>query len=293
MEKTFRSCANCCRFRHLIFLGVILKIPFIKMHGLGNDFIIFDNINNSLIHDTKFINKISKRRIGIGCDQVLIIENTHTPEKFKVKIYNSDGSETGACGNGTRCVADYLMKKNNLKSLTIKSISNELFCFKTDNSVTVNMGVPKFSWNEIPLSKEQDTQNVKLDEFEAFCLSMGNPHAVIFIKSLEDLENLNVNSIGPRLEKHSIFPEFANIEFVSVLEDKSLRMKVWERGVGTTLACGSGACATLVAASSLDKSAKENKVVLDGGDLFIKWLDNGSVTLSGDTERVFEGLIGE
>jgi len=271
----------------------MLKIPFIKMHGLGNDFIIFDNIKNSIIHDSKFINKISNRRIGIGCDQVLIIENTNNAKNFKVKIYNSDGSETGACGNGTRCVADYLMKKNDLNSLIIKSISNDLFCSKTDNLVTVNMGVPKFSWNEIPLSKEQDTHHVKLDEFEAFCLSIGNPHAVIFINNSEELENLNINSIGPRLEKHSIFPEYANIEFVSVLEDKSLRMRVWERGVGITSACGSGACATLVAASSLNKSTRENKVVLDGGDLFIKWLDNRSVTLSGDTERVFEGFIGE
>ena len=263
------------------------------MHGLGNDFIIFDNIKNSMIHDSKFINKVSNRRIGIGCDQVLIIENTNTPENFRVKMYNSDGSETGACGNGTRCVADYLMKKNALKSLTIKSISDDLYCSKTKNLVTVNMGFPKFSWNEIPLSREQDTQNVNLDEFEAFCLSMGNPHAVILINNSEELENLDINSIGPRLEKHSIFPEFANIEFVSVLKDKSLRMRVWERGAGMTSACGSGACATLVAASLLNKSAKENKVVLDGGNLLIKWLDNGSVTLSGDTERVFEGFIGE
>ena len=270
-----------------------MKIPFIKMHGLGNDFIIFDNIDNSIIHDVNFISKISNRRLGIGCDQILIIENTDLPQNFKVKMYNSNGSETGACGNGTRCVADYLMKKNDLNSLIIKSISNDLFCSKTDNLVTVNMGVPKFSWNEIPLSKEQDTHHVKLDEFEAFCLSIGNPHAVIFINNSEELENLNINSIGPRLEKHSIFPDFANIEFVSVLEDKSLRMRVWERGVGITSACGSGACATLVAASSLNKSTRENKVVLDGGDLFIKWLDNRSVTLSGDTERVFEGFIGE
>ena len=110
-----------------------MKIPFVKMHGLGNDFIIFDNVKNSIIHDSKFIDKISNRRTGIGCDQVLIIESTNTPENFNVKMYNSDGSETGACGNGTRCVADYLMKKNDLKSLTIKSISNDLFCSKNDN----------------------------------------------------------------------------------------------------------------------------------------------------------------
>jgi len=263
------------------------------MHGLGNDFIIFDNIDNPIIHNSKFINKISNRRLGIGCDQVLIIEKIDIPENFKVKIYNSNGSETGACGNGTRCVADYLMKRNNLNSLTIKSISNDLFCTKVDNLVTVNMGAPKFGWKEIPLSKEQDTQNVKLDEFKAFCLSMGNPHAVIFLSNLEELENLDLNSIGPRLEKHSAFPDLANIEFVSVLEDKSLRMRVWERGVGITSACGSGACASLIAASVLKKSAKENKIVLDGGDLFIKWLDNGSVTLAGDTKKVFEGFIGE
>tara|TARA_B100000900_G_scaffold290351_1_gene249186 strand:+ start:183 stop:974 length:792 start_codon:yes stop_codon:yes gene_type:complete len=263
------------------------------MHGLGNDFVIFDNINDPIINNSKFIKKISNRRTGIGCDQVLIIKKTDIPENFNMRIYNSDGSETGACGNGARCVADYLMKKNNLNSLIINSISNDLLCTKIDNLVTVNMGTPKFNWKEIPLSKDQDTQNVKLDEFQAFCLSMGNPHAVIFLRNLEELENLNLKSIGPRLEKHSSFPECANIEFVTVLEDKSLRMRVWERGAGITSACGSGACATLVAASILNKSAKENKIVLDGGDLFINWLNDGSITLSGDTEWVFEGLIGE
>ena len=270
-----------------------MKIPFVKMHGLGNDFIIFDNIDNPKILNSKFINEISNRRLGIGCDQVLIIENTNIPDNFNVKMYNSDGSETGACGNGTRCVADYLMNNNKLNSLTIKSINTDLFCTKVDNSVTVNMGTPKFGWKEIPLSKEQDTQNVKLDEFKAFCLSMGNPHAVVFISDLKDLENLDLNSIGPRLEKHPTFPDRANIEFVSVLEDKSLRVRVWERGTGMTLACGSGACASLIAASVSNKSAKENKIILDGGDLFVKWLDNGAVTLSGDTKKVFEGFIGE
>ena len=263
------------------------------MHGLGNDFIIFDNIKDLNIHESKFIKKISNRRIGIGCDQVLMIRDTVKLNTYKVTMYNSDGSETGACGNGTRCVADYLMKRDNLNSLTIESINGNLLCTRDDNVVTVNMGKPKFDWKDIPLASKQNTQKVLLDEFEAFCLSIGNPHAVIFINSIEELENLNINSIGPRLEKHSIFPEFANIEFVSVLEDKSLRVRVWERGVGMTSACGSGACATLVAASILNKSEKENKIVLDGGNLFIKWLDNGSVSLSGDTEKVFEGFMGE
>jgi diaminopimelate epimerase len=121
---------------------------------------------------------------------------------------------------------------------------------------------------------------------------MGNPHAVIFMQSLDQLESLDLNSIGPRLERNKCFPQFANIEFACVLEDKTIRMRVWERGVGITMACGSGACATLVAASKLNKSSRENKIILDGGTLFIEWLNNGTVTLSGDTEKVYEGIIG-
>ena len=262
------------------------------MHGLSNDFIIFDNINDLMIHETKFIKKISNRRLGIGCDQVLIIENTLKSDKFKVIIYNSDGSKTGACGNGTRCVADYLMKKYNLNSLNIESINGNLLCTKIDNVVTVNMGKPKFDWKDIPLASKQNTQKVLLDEFEAFCLSMGNPHAVIFMQNLDELESLDLNVVGPRLEKNINFPEFANIDFVCILEDNTIRMRVWERGVGVTMACGSGACATLVAAFKKNKSSKSNKIILDGGSLSVEWLNNGTVTLSGETEKVYEGIIG-
>ena len=262
------------------------------MHGLGNDFIIFDNINDPVIHEAEFIKKIGNRRFGIGCDQIMIIENTEKKENFRVRIYNSNGIEVGSCGNGSRCVADYLMKRDNLFSLNIETISGDLCCTKEQEIITVNMGEPKFEWKDIPLSKKQNTQKVLLDEFEAFCLSMGNPHAVIFVQNLDELESLDLNSIGPRLEKNTNFPEFSNIEFACVLENKAIRMRVWERGVGITLACGTGACATLVAASLLNKSTKENKVIVDGGDLFIKWHSNGTVTLSGNTEKVFEGIIG-
>jgi len=262
------------------------------MHGLGNDFIIFDNINNSIVHEVNFIKKISDRRIGIGCDQILVIDKTDVKEKFKVKIYNSDGSETGACGNGSRCVADYLMKKEEISSLYIETISRNLECSKHKNDVTVNMGEPSFDWSEIPLISKQNTQKVILNDFEAFCLSMGNPHAVIFFPNLSDLEKLDLQSIGPILEKNPIFPEFANIEFACVLESGVIRMRVWERGVGITQACGSGACATSVAASVLGLSSKENKIILDGGNLYIKWLEDKTVTLTGITERVFDGLIG-
>ena len=261
------------------------------MHGLGNDFIIFDNIKNSIIHQPDFVPRMSNRRIGVGCDQLMIIENTSIKENFKVKMFNSDGSETGACGNGVRCVADYLMKKENIDNLYIETISGKLECNKDNLDITVNMGRPRFKWNEIPLVNKQNTQKVLLNDFEAFCLSMGNPHAVIFLSSLPKLEELNLDLIGPLLEKNTVFPEFANIEFACVLENGVIRMRVWERGVGITQACGSGACATSVAASVLGLSSKNNKVILDGGNLYIKWLEDKTVTLTGMTERVFEGIL--
>ena len=269
-----------------------MNIPFIKMHGLGNDFIIFDNIKDLIVHDTKFIKKISNRRLGIGCDQVLIIENILESQNFKVTMYNSNGSETGACGNGVRCVADYLMKKENINSLFIETISGNLKCDKDKTNVTVNMGRPRFEWNEIPLTNKQNTQKINLNDFEAFCLSMGNPHAVIFLPNSLELDKLDLAIIGPILEKNSVFPEYANIEFACVIEVGVIRMKVWERGVGITQACGSGACATSVAASVPGLSSKENKIILDGGNLYINWLEDKTVTLTGITKRVFEGIIG-
>jgi diaminopimelate epimerase len=221
-----------------------------------------------------------------------MIENTSKKDNFKIKIYNSDGSEGGACGNGTRCVADYIMNKENLNMVNIETISGELKCSRSKNGIIVNMGLPKFGWQDIPLAYESDTLKVPLDEFNACCISIGNPHAVIFMSNLSELENLNLELIGPRLEKHSIFPDFANIEFACVTKNGVIRMRVWERGAGITPACGSGACATSIAASLLGLSAKENQIIFDGGNLFVKWLEDQTVTLSGATEKVFEGIIG-
>ena len=269
-----------------------MNIPFIKMHGLGNDFIIFDNINNTIISEVDFLKRIGDRRLGVGCDQIILIENTSKKENYKIRMYNSDGSETGACGNGVRCVADYIMSKENIETVYIETISGQLKCFYSERGITVNMGLPKFNWQDIPLSHKQDTLKVTLDEFTACCISMGNPHAVIFMPNLSDLESLDLEIIGPRLETNSMFPDFANIEFACVLESGLIRMRVWERGVGVTMACGSGACATSIAASLLNLSSRENKIILDGGNLFVKWLEDKTVTLSGATEKVFEGVIG-
>ena len=259
------------------------------MHGLGNDFIIFDNVKNSIIYDSKFIKKISNRRIGIGCDQVLIIEDTNNPENFEVKIYNSDGSETGACGNGVRCIASHLMQKDSHERIFIRTIEDKLECWQEKENISVNMGKPKFEPNKIPLAKDINENEFELEGYKINCVSFGNPHGVIFFDSIKELEKINIFDIGPKLEKNPVFLEGANIEFATVLSDGSIRMKVWERGAGVTLACGTGACATLVVANKLKKSGRKNKIVLDGGNLTVNWLQNNDVIMTGAVEKVFDG----
>ena len=265
------------------------NIEFIKMHGLGNDFVIIDQSKHSLeLPPKEIVKKIGSRRFGIGCDQILII-NSDDQSNAKVTIFNNDGSEASACGNGVRCVASYLMEKQNKNKIKIQTISGILQCWIKDNNCFVNMGKPIFKWSEIPLAKKFETQIIKIDEFELFCMSMGNPHAVIFFKDLNELNKIDIEKIGIKIQKSDIFPESVNVEFATILEDKTIRMKVWERGVGRTLACGSGACATLVAAHQQNLSLRNNDIILDGGKLTINWLESEDVIMSGEVNLVFKG----
>ncbi len=267
------------------------NFEFIKMHGLGNDFVIIDNSKNSLeLPKKEILKKICSRRFGIGCDQILII-NSDRQSNAKVTIFNNDGSEAGACGNGVRCVASYLMKKQNKNKVKIQTISGILQCWIEDNNCFVNMGKPSFKWSEIPLAKEFKTQTIKIDGYELFCMSMGNPHAVIFFKDLNELNKIDIEKIGIKIQNSDIFPESVNVEFATILEDKTIRMKVWERGAGRTLACGSGACATLVAANHQNLSLKKNDIILDGGRLTIDWLESEDVIMSGEVNLVFKGIF--
>ena len=262
---------------------------FIKMHGLGNDFVIIDNNQGVVkIKKRETLKIIGSRNFGIGCDQILIIES-HDYANAVVTIFNNDGSEAGACGNGIRCVASYLMKKYKSNKIKIKTISGIHNCWAENENCFVNMGKPCFDWSVIPLSKQCEKQIIKIDEFELFCLSMGNPHAVIFFKDLNDLNKVDIESIGVKIQSSNIFPKSVNVEFATILKDKSIRMKVWERGAGRTLACGSGACATLVAASQLNLSQRKNKIILDGGELKINWLESEDVIMSGEVKLVFKG----
>ena len=265
-----------------------MKIPFIKMNGLGNDFIILEDLSKNLPLNKALLKKMSSRQYGIGCDQILIIKKFEG-DQAHVDIYNSDGSIVGACGNGVRCVASYLMEKELFDRIFIRTIEGKLECWKENNNISVNMGKPKFNPNEIPLVEDVKETQFQLEGFKINCVSFGNPHGVIFFKNLKELEKINVLNVGPLLEKNQIFLEGANIEFATILEDGSIRMKVWERGAGMTLACGSGACATLVIAVKLKLSKRKNRLVLDGGDLFINWQEDNDVIMTGEVEKVFEG----
>ena len=262
---------------------------FIKMHGLGNDFVIIDECENVLeIKKKEYLKKIGSRNFGIGCDQILIVESNDF-KNAEVTIFNNDGSESGACGNGVRCVASYLMNKKKINKIKVKTISGNLNCWIENKDCFVNMGKPIFEWSEIPLAKKFETQIIKIDNYDLFCLSMGNPHAVIFFDDENDLNKIDIESIGKKIQSNEIFPESVNVEFASILRDKTIRMKVWERGAGRTLACGSGACATLVAAKKQNFSLRKNDIILDGGKLTINWLENEDIIMSGEVNLVFKG----
>ena len=265
------------------------NIKFIKMHGLGNDFVIIDKSENEFeINKKEILKKISSRNFGVGCDQILVIESNDY-ENAEVTIFNKDGSEAGACGNGVRCVASYLMNKKNTNQIKIKTISGTLDCWIENKNCFVNMGKPIFEWTKIPLAKKVKSQITKIDQFELYCVSMGNPHGVIFFEDENSLNKVDIESIGKKIQSNNIFPESVNVEFATILKDKTIRMKVWERGAGRTLACGSGACATLVAAKQKNLSIRKNDIILDGGKLTINWLENEDVIMSGEVKLVFKG----
>ncbi len=255
------------------------------MNGAGNDFVIFDARNQTVNLNSEQIKKISDRK-NIGCDQLIVMKPTSEAD-IEMVIYNSDGSISGACGNATRCVAS-LLDKDELK---IKTAAGILECKKSGDLISVNMGIPKFNWNEVPLSKNIDSQKILLEGFEFACLSIGNPHAVTFIK--EPLGDEKFFGIGPKIENNPIFPQKTNVEFAQIISDDLIEVRVWERGAGETLACGSGACAVGILAIR-KKLVKNNKVTtrFKGGDLLIEWNGEGSaVIMTGGFEKEFEGKI--
>lgn len=271
-----------------------MTIPFKKMHGLGNDFVVIDAMKTPVAFTDAQRRQIADRRYGVGCDQLISME----PPKDKgadlfMRIYNPDGSEAGACGNGTRCVAHLWMIQNNKKSCVIQTMAGLLKCAMAANDmVQVDMGVPRLDWKDIPLAEERDTLHLGIAGGvlnDPVAVNVGNPHAVFFV---DDVKTMDVTGLGPQVEHHVLFPQRTNVEFAQVLTPDKIRVRVWERGTGVTQACGSGACATMVAAVRRGLTGRKAEIILDGGSLFLEWREgDGHVLMTGPAAYVFEGFL--
>lgn len=274
-----------------------MNLTFAKMHGLGNDFVLFDALSHPISLSAAQIKAIADRRHGIGCDQVLLIEPARGGEAdVRYRIFNADGREVEQCGNGARCVAQYLRDRHGIQKDTIlveTSTGQIALYFEPDGMIRVNMGPPRLDPEAIPVLAKRSSIGYEItiggERIDFFALSMGNPHAVI---AVDEVETAPVEHLGARLAVHPCFPEGANVGFMQVLDRGHLRLRVFERGVGETLACGSGACAAVVAGRLMSRLDPEVTVKLRGGTLRIAW-DRASspVWMSGPATHVFEGRI--
>ena len=269
-----------------------MATPFIKMHGCGNDFVVIDERFAPLGITPAKAAAIADRHTGIGCDQLIIIQRTSAGADAFMQIRNPDGSEAGACGNATRCVAQILANETGREQVTIRTISGDLPARILANGlIEVDMGPVRLDWQDIPLSRPMDTARLNLyadGVSEPAAASMGNPHATFFVV---DLASIAITRIGPTLEHDPIFPQRANIGFAQVLDPATIRLRVWERGAGLTLACGSGACATLVNAHRRGLTGRTARVIVDGGTLDITWRDDNHVLMTGPAITAFNGDI--
>ena len=264
------------------------------MHGLGNDFVIIDGRADGFVPSASFLKAVADRKRGVGCDQFVILRQPKDPQAdVYMDMYNADASVVRACGNATRCVATLLFEEKNKKQATLETIAGLLQVQEAAGGlVSVDFGEPRLLWNEIPLAREKETLSVPLTVGGASnpcCVNMGNPHAVFFVPSVDDVP---VAEWGARIETDALFPDRVNVEFAQILAPDRIRMRVWERGTGITQACGSGACATLVAAVRRGLSARRATIVLDGGELQIEWkADNGHVIMTGAAALSFRGVL--
>lgn len=268
-------------------------LPFRKMHGTGNDFVVLDGRAQPLTLTAEQVRHLCDRHFGIGCDTLVVLEKA-TAGDVGVTFYNADGSGSGTCGNASRCVADILMHETGREEVTLATGGGLLTARRaSEGRVTVNMGAPRFGWQDVPLSESRNTLHLGLEEGllrDPVALSIGNPHAVFFVR---DLAHIKLAEWGAKLEKNPLFAQGANISAVQILAPNRFKMAVWERGAGLTLACGSGACASVVAAVRREIAERKVEVELPGGTLTIEWLpgDDGDVLMTGPVAYVFEGQI--
>ena len=273
------------------------KVRFTKMHGQGNDFVVIDAIRQQVSLSPEQVRRIADRHFGVGCDQVLVVEKARTADTdFRYRIYNADGGEVEQCGNGARCFARFVLDQGltTRRAIRVETASGVIQpTIEDSGQVTVDMGAPRFAPREVPFASD-DTKlvyslTVAGAPLEVSVLSMGNPHAVQIV---EDVERAPVSTQGPLIEHHPAFPQRVNAGYMQPLSRNHVKLRVWERGAGETLACGSGACAGVVAGIRRGLLDDEVTVTTRGGDLKIRWLGQGHpVMMTGDAVRVFDGEI--
>ena len=262
-----------------------MQTAFLKMHGAGNDFIVVDERTQPLDLTPARIAALSNRHTGIGCDQFIVLGQAPGADAF-MGIFNPDGSEAGACGNATRCVAAVLHQQSGRRQLTIRTRAGDLASeILPDGLVRVDMGEVRLGWQDIPLAEAMDTLHLDLPGDPA-AASMGNPHITFF-----DFPVDAAASAGPRFETDALFPQRVNVGFAQILAPDRLRLRVWERGAGLTLACGSGACAALVNAARRGLTGRHASVVVDGGVLDIDWREDGRVLMTGPVATAYQGSV--
>ncbi|RMG05209.1 MAG: diaminopimelate epimerase [Nitrospirae bacterium] len=281
-------------------------MEFTKMHGLGNDFVLIDiNKNPELSemsedHLTTLSIFICKRRFGVGADQMLLLLPSDQAD-FRMRIFNADGSEVEMCGNGIRCLGSYIWEHglSDKTVLDIETLAGIIRPERRNGQVRVDMGVPAFNPYDIPLDTtvldERYSEEVidypleiEGEVFNISCVSMGNPHAVIVV---DEVKTFPVSYFGPMIENHPLFPNRTNVEFIEVINENEIRMRVWERGAGETMACGTGATASAVIAAKKGLTKRDVKVHLLGGDLYIEWINEGSAYMTGPATTVFDGVL--
>lgn len=261
-------------------------LAFVKMHGLGNDFVVIDSRTRGAVVTPALARALGDRHRGVGFDQLAEIRDAQGAD-FTLDFWNADGSRAGACGNATRCVSDLVMRQTGQARISLLTARGSLSALRrADGLVSVNMGAPQLDWAEIPLSHAVDTLYLPLPG-DPVGVGMGNPHCVFFVPNAETVA---LQTDGPRFEGDPLFPQKTNVEFVSVIAPDHLRMRVWERGAGVTLACGSGACAVGVAAHLRGLTGRCVRVTVDGGELEIDWRDDG-VWMTGPVAHVFDGML--
>lgn len=274
--------------------GAMSPLPFRKMHGLGNDFVVLDARRADLPITPARAAAIADRRFGVGCDQFIVMEPPGDGADVFMRIRNPDGSEAGACGNATRCIASLVAAETGRDRVVVRTIAGDLPVEALPGGLfRADMGPARLGWRDVPLAREMDTLHLPIARGDlladpAAC-SMGNPHATFFV---QDLDAISVAGIGPGLEHDPLFPERANIGFVQVLSPEHIRLAMWERGAGITLACGSGACAAVVNAARRGLTGRRVRVTLAGGDLGIEWREaDGHVLMTGPVATAFTGTL--